>query len=106
MGFTTQVNLDAVLLNNDGIPVYDTIYFPEVEKDVYIIYSENKEDLYGDDFKTDWSGSYSFESLRQGDYIIYTYVDSLSYDVPIFRYITIDDNNSTFNVEDFLIPSN
>jgi len=106
MNVTTLINLDLTLANGDGIPVYDTIYSPEIEKDVYIIYSDNKEDVYDDDFKTDWAGRYNFESLRQGDYVIYTYVDSLDYEVPIFRHITIDDNNSTFNVEDFIMPLN
>lgn len=105
MSSTTQLNIDLSLLNN-GTPVYDTIYFPVVEKDVYIIYSSDNTDVYNDDFKTDWSGTYHFESLRKGDYVIYTYIDSLNYEVPIFRYVTIDDNNSDFTIDDFVIPLN
>ncbi|MBT6699994.1 MAG: hypothetical protein HOB15_06250, partial [Flavobacteriales bacterium] len=46
--------------------------------------------------------------LRQGDYTIYTYVDSivvntLTYDYPVFKHTTISENNSDVVLESFVI---
>ena len=101
----------------------DTTYYlePFVGKDVFIIYSNNEEALYDDKFETDYKGKYRFEYLRKGDYTIYTYEDStqtynndkpiplnalLEYEYPIFKQITINSNNSTNIVDDFVIEKN
>ena len=55
----------------------DTIYYPKASKDVYIIYSDNENDIFDDKTETDWNGNFHFQYLRQGDYTIYTYVDSI-----------------------------
>ena len=86
---------------------WDTSFYPKPEKDVYIIYSDNQNDLYDDNVETDWNGNFRFNFLRKGTYIIYTYTDSTSnnidYDYPIFRTIEIDNNNQTYLVDHFII---
>ena len=90
----------------------DTLYYQlDSGKDVFIIYSSNESDVYDDKFDTDWEGRYRFEYLRKGDYTIYTYADSIdmnnvSYDYPLFKHITISNNNSVNTVEDFVIEKN
>ena len=91
---------------------WDTLYYQlDSGKDVYIIYSDNQSDVYDDKFETDYNGIYHFEYLRKGDYTIYTYADSIdmnnvSYDYPLFKHITISNNNSVNTVEDFVIEKN
>ena len=91
---------------------WDTLYYQlDSGKDVYIIYSDNQSDVYDDKFETDYNGIYRFEYLRKGDYTIYTYADSIdmnnvSYDYPLFKHITISNNNSVNTIEDFVIEKN
>ena len=40
--------------------------------DVYIIYG-TKNDIYDDDMKTNYDGTFEFKNLREGSYKIYTY---------------------------------
>ena len=89
----------------------DTLYFQlDAGKDIFIIYSDDETDIYDDEFETDYNGRYRFEFLRKGDYTIYTYSDSsdvnTTYDYPVFRYIEIKSNNSTNNLDDFVIEKN
>ena len=89
----------------------DTLYFQlDAGKDVFIIYSDDETDIYNDEFETDYNGRYRFEFLRKGDYTIYTYADSsdvnTTYDYPVFRHIEIKSNNSTNNLDDFVIEKN
>ena len=89
----------------------DTLYFQlDAGKDIFIIYSDDETDIYNDEFETDYNGRYRFEFLRKGDYTIYTYADSsdvnTTYDYPVFRHIEIKSNNSTKNVDDFVIEKN
>ena len=91
---------------------WDTLYYQlDSGKDVYIIYSGDINAVYDDKFETDYNGVYRFDYLRKGDYIIYTYADSIdmnnvSYDFPLFTHITISNNNSINTVEDFVIEKN
>ena len=99
----------------------DTTYYlvPSIGKDVFIVYSDNEDELYDDKYETDHNGRYRFEYLRKGDYTIYTYADSaqtfhddmpvnalLEYEYPIFRHIKISSNNSTNKVDYFIIEKN
>ena len=89
----------------------DTLYFQlDAGKDVFIIYSDDETAIYDDEFETDYNGRYRFEFLRKGDYTIYTYADSsdvnTTYDYPVFRHIEIKSNNSTNNLDDFVIEKN
>ena len=88
---------------------WDTIGEPQLasDKKVYIIYSGDENDIYDDSFDTHWNGEYRFEYLRKGDYVIYTYAKfdtSGIYpgDYPMFKHITIDENNKTFILDDFI----
>jgi len=91
---------------------WDTLYYQlDSGKDVYIIYSDDINAVYDDKFETDYNGVYRFDYLRKGDYIIYTYADSIdmnnvSYDFPLFTHITISNNNSVNTVDDFVIEKN
>ena len=96
---------------NSSTGEIDTLYFQlDASKDVFIIYSDDETDIYNDDFETDYNGRYRFEFLRKGDYTIYTYSDSsdvnTTYDYPVFRHIEIKSNNSTNNLDDFVIEKN
>ena len=93
----------------------DTLYYQlDSGKDVYIIYSNDSQNIYDDKFETDYNGRYRFEYLRKGDYTIYTYADStalvglleVKYDYPIFKHITIKQNNSVNIVPEFVIERN
>ena len=91
---------------------WDTTYFQlDAGKDVFIIYGDDKSEVYDDKFETDYNGKYHFEYLRKGDYTLYTYADStdgsmIKHDYPIFQKITISSNNSTKKVADFVIEKN
>ena len=86
----------------------DTTYYPKSGKDIYIIYSENENDIFNDKTETDWNGNFHFQYLRKGDYTVYTYVDSvvvndITYDFPVFKHVNISENHSTITLDDFII---
>jgi hypothetical protein len=87
----------------------DTVYYQlDSGEDIYIIYSEDENDFYDDNIETNWNGQYRFDYLRKGDYTVFIYADStdnlnVSYDYPIFRHVTIEENNATYNLPDFVI---
>ena len=90
----------------------DTSYFQlDAGKDVFIIYGDDKGQVYDDKFETDYNGKYHFEYLRKGDYTVYAYADStdgsmIKHEYPIFQQISISSNNSTNKVADFIIEKN
>jgi hypothetical protein len=74
--------------------------------DVYIIYGNDS--IYSDDFETGIDGWYKFEYLNKGKYKVYAMsADSTrtspSGSVPVIKEVNIDENNSTFIVEDIVI---
>ena len=87
----------------------DTVYYQlDSGEDIYIIYSDDENDFYDDNVETNWNGQYRFDYLRKGDYIVFIYADStdnlnVSYDYPIFHHITIEGNNATYTLPDFVI---
>ena len=104
--FDSLGNIDTTYL------VLDTLYYQlDSGKDVFIIYSNDEGVVYDDKFETDYNGRYRFEYLRKGEYTIYTYADStdidmINYDYPVFKNITIQENNSVNIVADFVIERN
>ena len=61
-----------------------------------------------DKIETNWNGQYRFDYLRKGDYTIFVYADStdilnISYDYPVFQHISVEANNSTYTLSDFII---
>lgn len=87
----------------------DTVYYQlDSGEDIYIIYSDNENDFYDDNIETNWNGQYRFDYLRKGDYTVFIYADStdnlnVSYDYPIFNHVTIEENNATYTLPDFVI---
>jgi hypothetical protein len=87
----------------------DTVYYQlDSGEDIYIIYSEDENDFYDDNIETNWNGQYRFDYLRKGDYTVFIYADStdnlnVSYDYPIFHHVTIEENNATYTLPDFVI---
>jgi len=87
----------------------DTVYYQlDSGEDIYIIYSEDENDFYDDNIETNWNGQYRFDYLRKGDYTVFIYADStdnlnVSYDYPIFYHVTIEENNATYSLPDFVI---
>lgn len=80
-------------------------YYAQGE-DVYIIYGEDS--IYSDDFETGIGGWYKFKFLNKGKYRVYAMsADSTrtspSGTVPVIKEIFIDENNSTFIVDDIII---
>ena len=63
--------------------------------DVYILYGD-KDDIYDDDVKTNYNGTFEFKNLRKGSYRIYAYtVDLLDPAgiVPVFKAIELGRND-------------
>jgi|TARA_B110000263_G_scaffold63771_1_gene54952 hypothetical protein len=87
----------------------DTVFYQlDSGEDVYVIYSDNESDFYNDKIETNWNGQYRFDYLRKGDYTIFVYADStdilnISYDYPVFQHISVEANNSTYTLSDFII---
>ena len=62
--------------------------------DVYIIYGED-DNVYDDDMKTNYDGTFQFKNLRKGTYRLYAYTldnTELSGVSPVFKSITIGGN--------------
>jgi len=102
MYFTTSYNQQT--------STNDTTYYPKAGKDIYIIYGDDENEIYDDNFETDWNGNFHFQYLRKGEYTLYTYVDSVAvnnvtYDYPVFKHIKIEENNSVNTLTDFLIEN-
>ena len=97
---------------NPNTGAWDTTFFQlDSGRDVFIIYSDDNDELYDDKFDTDYNGKYHFEYLRKGEYTIYTYADStdnsnVKYEYPVFKKITISSNNSSSTLDDFIIEKN
>ena len=101
---------------NPNTGLLDTSYYQlDSGKDVYIIYSNDSQNIYDDKFETDYNGRYRFEYLRKGDYTLYVYNDSteqrtatieIKHEWPVFKSISIKSNNSTVTVTDFEIEKN
>ena len=86
---------------------FDTtaLYYSENE-DVYIIYGSDSSSIYNDSFETSWDGTYRFDYLRKGNYVLYTYSDCDSCPSgkePIFWEVTIDKNNQLYQISDQVI---
>jgi hypothetical protein len=57
---------------NQRVQVVDEYY--NADKDVFIIYGDS-DNLYDDNYKTSFDGSFGFESLRKGKYKLFIYSD-------------------------------
>ena len=64
------------------------------DEDIYIIYGD-KDDVYDDNMKTNYDGTFKFKNLRKGNYKIYAYSkdESLAEPlIPVFKTIEIGGN--------------
>lgn len=76
------------------------------DENVFIIFGENE--IYDDDTKTHYDGTYVFSSLRKGSYKIFAYsdcdADSCSApSLPVIIDVEITENNQIRNVEEITI---
>lgn len=75
------------------------------EERVFIIYGE-EDNIYDDDFRTSFDGSFRFEFLTKGSYKIFVYQDCLSCpsgEQAVIEEITISSNKSTIVLPDIII---
>ena len=75
-------------------------------EDVYIIYGSDSSSIYNDSFETSWDGTYRFDYLRKGNYVLYAYSDCDSCPSgkePVFWEVTIDKNNQLYQISDQVI---
>ena len=62
--------------------------------------------IYNDSFETSWDGTYRFDYLRKGNYVLYAYSDCDSCPSgkePVFWEVTIDNNNQLYQISDQVI---
>lgn len=93
-----KVHMTDVTGGNQG-----AYYAPDY--DVYIIYGDDN-DVYDDDMKTNYDGSFEFKNLRKGNYRVYAYTvapSKTSGVSPVFKSIEIgkdeEGNVGTIEVE-------
>ncbi len=78
-----------IFLKDQSGAVQGEYYAPDY--DVYIIYGD-KDDIYDDDTKTNFDGSFHFKNLRKGTYRIFAYTtdaSELSGVSPVFKTVEI-----------------
>jgi hypothetical protein len=77
---------------NASFTVFLAEFFAK-EKRVYIIYGEDE--VYNDDFRTDYNGNYAFRNLRPGKYRVFTYGKDSTFQssdgiIPVFVEVNIE----------------
>jgi hypothetical protein len=90
---------------NASFTVFIREYFAQDQR-VYIIYGEDQ--VYSDDFRTDYDGWYEFRFLRPGRYTLYTYskdstLQSPTQQIPVFAEVTIPSGETLVTVPDLVI---
>jgi hypothetical protein len=83
--------------------------YPAAKEDVFIIYGSDSLKFYGDNTQTNWDGSYEFNFLQKGNYIIFAYGKDSTFDytvttqkIAIMKRVEITDKNQT--IEAPVIP--
>jgi len=76
------------------------------EQRVYIIYGDNE--VYSDDMRTHYNGSYRFDNLRKGTYHIFAYSKDSTQTSPsglvhVMKTVEITANNQQLVIEDIVI---
>lgn len=83
--------------------------YPAAKEDVFIIYGDNINEVYGDQMETDWDGKYEFNYLQKGKYVIYVYSkdSTLTYttsrEIAVMKEVEITDKNQTVEAPDIII---
>lgn len=77
-------------------------YIPDY--DVFIIYGD-KDDIYDDDTKTNFDGSFQFKNLRKGTYRIYAYTSDVTQTsgvTPVFETVELGKKEDA-EIEDIVV---
>lgn len=72
---------------------------------VFILYGTD-DDIYDDDFRTSFDGSFQFDFLTKGNYRIFAYEDCAtcpSGEAPVIKEVVINENKSTIVLPDIVI---
>ncbi|MBN2612243.1 MAG: hypothetical protein JXB00_11850 [Bacteroidales bacterium] len=90
--------------NNSFTHLIDSFYAPDI--DVFIIYGDDQ--VYSNDIKTNWDGSYRFEYLRKGNYKIFAYSTDTTglYGAgiyPVMVDVKIKSNNEVVKADDIVV---
>lgn len=104
-GSSTIVGHVKVIDYNSGFTKVNGEYSAQDER-VYIVFGND--DIYSDDFRTDYNGRHQFEYLTKGEYTIYAMSkDSAdptsSLKVPVSVKVKIDKNNQTVEAPEIVI---
>ena len=107
IGGTSMISGKIMALEGSFNPFtnqFDTtaLYYIQ-DENVYIIYGNDSTQVYDDDFETSWDGSYEFDYLRKGNYILFTYSKCdtcLSGIRPIFWSVEITENDKNYIQDD------
>lgn len=76
------------------------------EQDVYIIYGDGAS--YDDRVRTNYDGTFEFNSLEKGDYTVYVYSKDSTLTIPsgvypVFRKVEITKNHTTYQLPEITI---
>lgn len=108
-GGTSTIKGKVIIREYNGDFTYLRDVYPGAEEDVYIIYGDNIDEIYGDQMKADWDGKYEFNYLKKGKYIIYVYSkdSTVTYEtskkIIVSKEVEITGKNQTVEVPDITI---
>jgi hypothetical protein len=74
-------------------------------EDVFIIYGD-ADDIYDDDTKTNYDGSFQFKNLRKGSYRVFAYTNDASSPsgvAPVIKSVEISSNKEEVEVETIVV---
>ncbi len=76
------------------------------EQRVYLIYGDNE--VYSDDMRTHYDGTYRFENLKKGTYTVYAYSRDSTFQapsgyIPVKKTVEITKNNQHIVLDDIII---
>jgi hypothetical protein len=81
--------------------------YPALEERVYLIYGNNE--IYSEDFRTDFQGRYKFENLQPGNYTLFAYARDSSGNepsglMPVFVQVTIESDKPVTEAPVLILP--
>jgi hypothetical protein len=89
---------------NGNFKILRAVY-PAAKEDVYIIYGGDSTKFYGNHSNTSWDGTYEFNFLQEGNYIVFAYSKDSTFDynltsekIAIMRRVEITGKNQTIEV--------
>ena len=103
-GGTSSISGRVYIQEYDAFGDMSQEYYAADER-VFIIYGE-ADNIYDDDFRTSFDGSFKFDFLTKGSYKIFVYEDCLSCpsgEQTVIEKITISSNKSSIVLPDIVI---